>query len=309
MREGRQQLGLWSGLRSTVTTEIFAGCGFDFLVVDMEHAPNDTADVMLQLQVIAAYPDVSALVRPPWNDPVAIKRVLDAGAQTNLVPYVQSADEAARAVAATRYPTAGIRGVAGIGRQRATAPSTTTCAADDEMCVFVQLETVDALRELERIAAVPGVDGIFIGPADLSASMGYLGQLAGRAGARGDPRRLRARAQRGDPVRFPHQSRARAAVCRHGRPHARAFDRHRPGRGRRRGAGPPVRALAGWGPRLDCGDGAGRLRGQVALPGDNGSVAAGGMESEREREPRERPVLGERIGDDGRPAVLRQRSQ
>ena len=178
LKEGRQQLGLWSGLRSTVTTEIFATCGFDFLVVDMEHGPNEVADVQMQLQVIAGYPNVSALVRPPWNDPVAIKRVLDVGAQTLVIPYVQTVEEATRAVAAMRYPTDGFRGVAGIGRAaRYGAVDDYLRRANDEMCLFVQLESVEALRELERIAAVPGVDGIFIGPADLSASMGYLGQM------------------------------------------------------------------------------------------------------------------------------------
>jgi 4-hydroxy-2-oxoheptanedioate aldolase len=172
---GRLQIGLWCSLRSNIAAEIVSDSGFDWLVIDTEHAPNEIPDVLAQLQA-AARGTASPIVRPAWNDPVLLKRILDIGAQTVLVPYVQSADEARRAVAATRYPPAGIRGVAVSGRAaRYGRVAGYLQTADSEICLLVQVETRTALDQLEAIAAVEGVDGVFIGPSDLAASLGHIG--------------------------------------------------------------------------------------------------------------------------------------
>ncbi|WP_019101023.1 4-hydroxy-2-oxoheptanedioate aldolase [Chromobacterium haemolyticum] len=177
LRDGRSQIGLWLGLASPYSAELLAGAGFDWLLIDGEHAPNELNDVLLQLQAIAPYP-CHPIVRAASNDPVRIKRLLDIGAQTLMLPMVQSADEAARAVAATRYPPRGIRGV-GSALARASrwnrVPDYLT-RADSEICVLVQVETRQALAALEGIAATDGVDGVFIGPADLAADMGHPGR-------------------------------------------------------------------------------------------------------------------------------------
>ncbi len=179
LREGRQQIGLWNTIGGHVVPEALAGLGFDWVLIDTEHAAVDTIDVLPALQAMAAEPTTSAVVRPAWNDPVTIKRLLDFGAQTLLVPYVQSAEEARAAVAATRYPTAGMRGVAGLTRAtRYGQIGDYTAQADEEICLLVQVETRTALDRLEEIASVDGVDGVFFGPADLSASLGHPGRLS-----------------------------------------------------------------------------------------------------------------------------------
>lgn len=182
LAEGRQQLGLWSSLSSNYTVEVIAGAGYDWILLDTEHSPNDLESVLAQLQAVAAYPQTAAVVRVAWNDPVLIKRYLDVGAQSLLIPYVQNADEARAAVAATRYPPQGVRGVAGgarasrFGRIRGYAQR-----AHEELCLLVQVETAQALENIEAICAVEGVDGVFIGPADLHASLGYLGETGNPA--------------------------------------------------------------------------------------------------------------------------------
>jgi len=174
---GRQQIGLWVSLANAYSTEIVAGSGFDWLLIDGEHSPNDPPTVLPQLQAAAPYP-VSCIVRPAWNDKVLIKRYLDIGAQSLLVPYVQNADEAAAAVAAIRHPMRGVRGVAGVTRaSRFGRIPDYARRADEELCLLVQVESREALGNIEKIAAVDGVDGIFIGPADLAAGLGFLGQM------------------------------------------------------------------------------------------------------------------------------------
>jgi 4-hydroxy-2-oxoheptanedioate aldolase len=174
----KSQIGLWCSLSSHYSAEIVAGAGFDWLLLDCEHSPNDLESLLTQLQAVAAYP-ASAVVRVPWNDMVTIKRVLDIGAQSLLIPYVQNVDEARAAVAAMRYPPGGVRGVAGSTRAPRFGPITDYAKrAHDELCLLVQLETESALRHVEAIAALDGIDGIFIGPADLHASMGYTGEVA-----------------------------------------------------------------------------------------------------------------------------------
>jgi 4-hydroxy-2-oxoheptanedioate aldolase len=175
LAEGRRQIGLWSTLCHPTIAEIIAHAGYDWVLLDTEHSPNELPGLMAQLQAMQTG-TATPVIRPAWNDPVLIKRVLDIGAQSLLLPFVQTAAEAERAVAATRYPPDGIRGVstgsraAGYGR---ITDYVTTAGA--EICVLVQIETRAALDALSEIAAVPGIDGIFIGPADLSASLGHLG--------------------------------------------------------------------------------------------------------------------------------------
>lgn len=175
---GRQQIGLWSSLSSHYTVEVIAGAGYDWILLDMEHSPNDLESLLAQLQAAAAYP-THPVVRVPWNDAVIVKRVLDVGAQSILVPYVSTVAEAKSAVAATRYPPAGVRGVAGTTRAtRFGRIAGYAKKAHEEICVLVQVETKQALDNLEAICAVEGVDGVFIGPADLHASLGYPGETA-----------------------------------------------------------------------------------------------------------------------------------
>ncbi|WP_114393787.1 aldolase/citrate lyase family protein [Oleisolibacter albus] len=173
---GQVQIGLWSILSSHVTVEILAGAGFDWLVLDTEHAPNELPMVYSQLQAAAAGGDVSPVVRVPWNDMVTLKRYLDIGVQSFLIPYVETAEEAAAAVSYTRYPPHGVRGysaaprASGFGRIK-NYPL--RCA--EEIAVLVQVETRKGLDNIEAIAAVEGVTGIFIGPGDLSAALGHVG--------------------------------------------------------------------------------------------------------------------------------------
>jgi 4-hydroxy-2-oxoheptanedioate aldolase len=178
---GSPQIGLWCSLSSHYVLESIASAGFDWLLLDMEHSPNDLPMVLTQLQAVACYP-VSPIVRPPWNDMVSTKRLLDIGAQTLLFPYVQNADEARAAVASVRYPPAGMRGVALATRaNRFGRVKDYARRAQDELCVLVQAETREALDRLENIAGVEGVDGVFIGPADLHASLGFPGETANPA--------------------------------------------------------------------------------------------------------------------------------
>ena len=175
IKAGQQQIGFWSSLASNISVEILAGSGFDWLLLDCEHSPNEVSGLYSQLQAMmenATHP----IVRPPWNDMVTIKRCLDAGVQSFLVPTVQSAEEAAAAVAHTRYPPDGVRGFAVATRaSRFGRVKNYHQRAPEEICVLVQIETQKGLDNLEAIAGVKGVDGIFIGPGDLSAGIGYLG--------------------------------------------------------------------------------------------------------------------------------------
>jgi 4-hydroxy-2-oxoheptanedioate aldolase len=178
LASGQAQIGLWCTLASPYAAELVAGSGFDWLLLDTEHTPADVPLVLQQLQAVAAEPLHRAhpVVRAAWNDPVLIKRILDIGAQTLLLPFVQNADEARAAVAAMRYAPRGIRGMGGTMRASHYGRDVDYVRdAESELCLLVQVETAEALAQLEAIAAVDGVDGIFIGPADLSASMGHPG--------------------------------------------------------------------------------------------------------------------------------------
>jgi len=178
LKAGKAQIGLWSSLSSNYSVEVIAGAGFDWILLDCEHSPNDLESLLTQLQAAAPYP-AHPVVRVPWNDMVNIKRVLDVGAQSLLIPYVSTAEEARAAVSYTRYPPAGARGVAGTTRAtRFGRVKDYAKRAHEEICVLVQVETQAALDNIEAICALDGVDGVFIGPADLHASLGYTGEIA-----------------------------------------------------------------------------------------------------------------------------------
>jgi len=178
LREGRQQIGLWNSIPGPVVVEMLAGTGFDWITIDTEHSLTDIPDTLGMLQAMAPYP-VSPVVRPQSQDPVLIKRLLDFGAQTLMIPYVQSAAEARALVAAMRYAPRGFRGVAG-GTQATLFGQVQDymAKAEDELCLIVQIETVEAVTAIKEIAAVDGVEALFVGPADLAASMGHPGNQA-----------------------------------------------------------------------------------------------------------------------------------
>jgi 4-hydroxy-2-oxoheptanedioate aldolase len=179
LRGRRPQIGLWLGLADAYATELIASTGFDWLAIDAEHAPNDPPRVLSQLQALAPYP-VHAVVRTASDEATLLKQYLDIGVQTLLVPMVESATQAQRIVAATRYPPAGVRGV-GSALARASRWNLISNYLHDcaqELCVLVQVESAAGLKHLSAIAATEGVDGVFFGPADLAASIGLLGRPA-----------------------------------------------------------------------------------------------------------------------------------
>lgn len=175
----RPLAGMWVCTGSPLVAEICAGSGLDWLLVDMEHGPNGLESVLAQLQAVAAYP-VAPVVRVPCGDPVAIKQVLDLGAQNILVPMVSSADEARAVAEAVRYPPRGRRGVgSALARSgRWNRVEGYLAHGDEHVALFVQVENVEGVEAAGEIAAVDGVDGVFVGPSDLAASMGLLGQQA-----------------------------------------------------------------------------------------------------------------------------------
>ncbi|WP_438284344.1 4-hydroxy-2-oxoheptanedioate aldolase [Pseudomonas alabamensis] len=176
LNSGEAQIGLWLGLADAYCAELAANAGFDWLLIDGEHAPNDLRGMLSQLQAIAAYSS-QAVIRPVIGDTALIKQVLDIGAQTLLVPMVETAEQARQLVRAVHYPPKGVRGV---GSALARASRWNSIAgyldhADEQMCLLVQIENKEGLTNLDQILAVEGVDGVFIGPADLSAAMGHRG--------------------------------------------------------------------------------------------------------------------------------------
>ena len=178
LQSGQPQIGLWLGLADPYSAEICAGAGFDWFLIDGEHAPNDVRSTLSILQTLASYP-VAPVVRPPVGHTHLIKQYLDLGVQTLLVPMIDTAEQARAAVSATRYPPQGVRGV-GSALARASRwngiPDYLR-RADTEICLLIQVETKAALDNLDELLAVEGVDGVFIGPSDLAADMGFPGQL------------------------------------------------------------------------------------------------------------------------------------
>jgi 2-dehydro-3-deoxyglucarate aldolase len=168
-------IGLWASLASPISTEVLGYAGFDWLLLDGEHAPNDIQSLMLQLMALKDSPS-AAVVRPQWAEPILLKRLLDLGVYNFLMPFVESAQQAREAVAATRYPPRGIRGIAIAQRsnQYGYVPDYFQ-RIDDNICVLVQIESRPGVEAVEEIVAVDGVDGLFIGPSDLSASLGHFG--------------------------------------------------------------------------------------------------------------------------------------
>lgn len=176
LQSGPAQIGLWLGLADPYCAELAANAGFDWLLIDGEHAPNDLRGLLGQLQAVAPYAS-QPVIRPVIGDTALIKQILDIGAQTLLVPMVESAEQARELVRAMHYPPNGVRGV-GSALARASRWNSIPGyldKADAQMCLLVQIENLDGLAKLDEIVAVDGVDGVFIGPADLSASMGHRG--------------------------------------------------------------------------------------------------------------------------------------
>ena len=171
---GRAQIGLWTSLADPYAIEIVAGAGFDWLLIDAEHGPNDVRSVLRQLQTVAAYP-TEPVVRLPVGDPVLIKQYLDTGAHSLLIPMVETGEQAQGLVAATRYAPHGIRGVASARASRWGGIGDYFSCANELVCLLLQVETRKGLENLDEIL-VDGVDGVFIGPSDLAASLGYLGK-------------------------------------------------------------------------------------------------------------------------------------
>lgn len=172
----RPQIGLWLSLADPYCAELCAGAGFDWVLIDAEHSPNDLRSILASLQAVAPYP-VHPIVRPPFGDTVMIKRLLDIGAQTLLIPMVETGEQAAALVAAMRYPPAGVRGVGSLSARasRWSRVPNYLHTAERELCLIVQVESKRALDNLDAIANTPGIDGVFVGPSDLSAALGHLG--------------------------------------------------------------------------------------------------------------------------------------
>jgi 4-hydroxy-2-oxoheptanedioate aldolase len=179
LETGKTQFGVWLGIPDTSVAEMLAGAGFDWLLVDHEHGTFELRDVMAHLQAMAPY-DVAPLVRPVDGNPALLKKLCDIGAQSFIVPMIDTAEQAADVVSAVKYPPDGRRGM-GTSLARAArwnAIPGYVSQANDEMLVIVQAETITALDNLEAISATPGIDGVFIGPSDLSASMGHTGNVS-----------------------------------------------------------------------------------------------------------------------------------
>jgi 4-hydroxy-2-oxoheptanedioate aldolase len=179
LKEGRPQIGLWLGLGDSYAAEICATAGFDWVLIDNEHSPNDLRSTLQAAQAVAAYPQTHAIARVPMGHGhvgrMLVKQYLDIGLQTLLVPMVDTAEQARELVRNMRYPPLGVRGIGGARASRWASYADYAQRANDEVCLIVQIESREALDNLEEIAAVDGVDALFIGPSDLAASLGYVG--------------------------------------------------------------------------------------------------------------------------------------
>jgi 4-hydroxy-2-oxoheptanedioate aldolase len=176
LAQGKRQPGLWLTLESVNATEVVAGSGYDWLLLDMEHTGLDLSQIADHIRAVRGG-TAELVVRIPWNDPIVIKKLLDSGVRSFMIPFVQSAAEARAAVAATRYPPHGIRGVSGNMRANNFARYTDYATRyHEEQCIIVQIESPTAVEAIGEIGNVDGVDGIFVGPNDLAANMGLFGQ-------------------------------------------------------------------------------------------------------------------------------------
>lgn len=173
--KGPVQLGFWLALADANVAEICAGLGYDWLLIDAEHGPQTLPGIVEQLRAIEATPPCSAIVRVPGHDPVAIRQILDLGAQTIMVPMVETAQQASDIVSASRYPPAGDRGLGGARAARWGGYPAYVSEANERLCIIAQIETGTAVDNIEEIAKVDGIDALFLGPADLAATQGLLG--------------------------------------------------------------------------------------------------------------------------------------
>jgi 2-keto-3-deoxy-L-rhamnonate aldolase RhmA len=177
LKEGKYAAGSWVSMCNPLGAEIMGLAGFDWLLVDMEHGAGDYQTLLTQLQAIAAAGEATPIVRVEWNDPVVIKRVLDIGAEGVMVPGIKTAAEAEKAVASTKYPPDGFRGIAGVRASRFGQDPTYLKEANQNVAVFMQIETKAAVENVEEILSVPGIDVAFLGPNDLAADLGHTGDM------------------------------------------------------------------------------------------------------------------------------------
>jgi 4-hydroxy-2-oxoheptanedioate aldolase len=200
LRERKQLIGLWSSLCSNIVAEVISGAGFSWIVLDAEHAPNELQGIMAQLQAMNGG-TAEPVVRPPANDPVLFKRLLDLGARSFLVPQITSVDEVLESVRATRYPPHGIRGISVSQRaNRFTRDREYFHKANDDICLIVQVETLPALEAVDAIAQTKGIDALFVGPSDLAGALGQFGNNSHPDVKRAFDRVLNAAARVGKPA-------------------------------------------------------------------------------------------------------------
>ena len=177
LREGKATCGSWVSLCSPMSAEVMGLLGFDWLLIDMEHGAGDYQTLVHQLQAIGCAGDSEPIVRVQWNDPVILKRVLDAGARGVMVPGIKTVEEARRAIAAIKYPPQGFRGIASVRGGKFGLDTGYLKESNEQIAMFLQIETREAVQNIEAILALPGIDVCFIGPNDLSADMGHTGDM------------------------------------------------------------------------------------------------------------------------------------
>jgi 2-keto-3-deoxy-L-rhamnonate aldolase RhmA len=177
LQQGKSACGTWVSLCSPMAAEIVGMAGFDWLLIDMEHGPGDYQTLVTQLQAIAAAGDSEPIVRVQWNDPVIVKRVLDAGAHGVMIPGIKTVEEAQRGIASTKYPPHGFRGIASVRGGRYGLDTTYLKDSNEQIMVYLQVETKEAVKDIDRILDLPGIDVCFIGPNDLAADLGHTGDM------------------------------------------------------------------------------------------------------------------------------------
>jgi 2-keto-3-deoxy-L-rhamnonate aldolase RhmA len=176
LREGKSACGTWVSLCSPQAAEVIGLCGFDWLLIDMEHGAGDYQTLIGQLQGIGSAGESEPIVRVQWNDAAIVKRVLDAGAHGVMIPAVKTVEEARRAIASTKYPPQGFRGIASVRGGKYGLDSGYLKEANDQIMVFLQIETKEAVKDIEAILDLPGIDVAFVGPNDLAADLGHIGE-------------------------------------------------------------------------------------------------------------------------------------
>ncbi len=178
LREGKSACGTWVSLCSPLAAEVIGLCGFDWVLIDMEHGAGDFQTLLGQLQAVGCAGETEPIVRVQWNDAAVVKRVLDAGARGVMIPAVKTAEEAKRAIASTKYPPQGFRGIASVRGGKFGLDAGYLKEANDQILVFLQIEMKEAVKDIDAILDVPGIDVAFVGPNDLAADLGHIGDLA-----------------------------------------------------------------------------------------------------------------------------------